>query len=109
MLLAENGKEMKTQQHVARYSRMDRHGAFVYEVTVPSSFADVGAVVVENRFSSEVFVSDIELRHGGEPSIVTFSCNSWVTCHDDYNKRIFFPLKVRVRVRAQIIIYHIIT
>ncbi|TKW22386.1 hypothetical protein SEVIR_4G225100v4 [Setaria viridis] len=86
-------KEMKTQQHVAWYSRMDGNGSFVYEASVPSSFADVGAVVVENRFSSEVFVSDIELRHGREPSAVTFNCSSWVTCHAGFNERIFFPLK----------------
>ncbi|CAN6201744.1 unnamed protein product [Urochloa humidicola] len=86
------GKEMQTQPHAASYSHMDRDGSFVYEVTVPSSsLSDVGAVVVENRYSGEVFISDIEVRHPN--GSVTFNCSSWVTCHAGYNERIFFPLK----------------
>ncbi|CAL5043183.1 unnamed protein product [Urochloa decumbens] len=86
------GKEMRTQPHAASYSRMDGAGSFVYEVTVPSSsFGDVGAVVVENHYSSEVFISGIEVQHPN--GAVNFNCSSWVTCHAGYNKRIFFPLE----------------
>lgn len=42
-----------------------------------------------------MYISDIEVHPhggGGESSVVTFSCSSWVTYHAGYNQRIFFPL-----------------
>jgi len=89
------GKEMSTASRHASYSRTDGAGSFIFEVSVPSSFGAIGAVVVENRYSSEVYISDIKvLPHGGGESsaAVTFSCSSWVTYHAGYNQRIFFPL-----------------
>ena len=86
---------MSTASRHASYSRTDGAGSFIFEVSVPSSFGAIGTVVVENRYSSEVYISDIKvLPHGGGESsaAVTFSCSSWVTYHAGYNQRIFFPL-----------------
>lgn len=104
--MSTEGKEMSTGARQCSYSRTDGTGSFIFDVSVPSSFGAIGAVMVENRYSSsEVYISDIEVHvhthgvggGGGElTSVVTFNCSSWVTYHAGYNKRIFFPLhKVR--------------
>ncbi|KAF0887745.1 hypothetical protein E2562_003978 [Oryza meyeriana var. granulata] len=99
----ETGRERHTGLEPASYKRMDGTGCFVFEATFSggaqmSSFGGaIGAVLVENRYNSEVYISDIEVVHpyGGhdESSAATFfHCNSWVS-HNPGDRRIFFPLK----------------
>ena len=90
---------MHTEPQLARYSHMDGKGSFIYEASfsIPSSLDAVGAVQVVNRYSSEVYISDIDVHLCGgrhQWTDITFHCNSWI----DYNpndQRFFFPLKVR--------------
>nr|ACB12040.1 lipoxygenase [Oryza sativa Japonica Group] len=88
---------MHTEPQLARYSHMDGKGSFIYEASfsIPSSLDAVGAVQVVNRYSSEVYISDIDVHLCGgrhQWTDITFHCNSWI----DYNpndQRFFFPLK----------------
>lgn len=94
----------QTESHPAVYSGLDGTGDMVYEASFSpeSSFGQIGAVRVENRYSSEVYISDIKLdrllgsrsEYSSGADAVTFHCDSWFTYRSGHNKRVFFPPKV---------------
>ncbi|KAI5406934.1 hypothetical protein KIW84_053260, partial [Lathyrus oleraceus] len=67
-----------------------------YEATfvLPADFGNVGAVLVENEHSSEIFLKNIVLD-GLPDGPVHLSCQSWVQPkHDSSTKRVFFTNKM---------------
>ncbi|KAF8783840.1 hypothetical protein HU200_000280 [Digitaria exilis] len=96
------GEERYTNPQEAKYSHMDRT-FFIYEATftVPSSFGPIGAIMVENRYNAEVYVSDVEVvqpKQPGEPSFV-FHCDSWITFNP---QRPSTPTAMQTRRQAEL-------
>lgn len=70
-------------------------GVVKYEadLSVPSEFGEVGAVLVENEHHKEMYLADI-LLDGLPFGLVQFNCNSWVHAKfDNPEKRVFFTNK----------------
>lgn len=79
-----------------------------YEATfvLPADFGNVGAVLVENEHSSEIFLKNIVLD-GLPDGPVHLSCQSWVQPkHDSSTKRVFFTNKVLI-IMIMIKFHHI--
>lgn len=58
---------------------------------VPQEFGKIGAVLIENKHHSEMYLKNVVL---GDDEI-TFTCESWIhSKHDNPDKRIFFTNKV---------------
>lgn len=69
-----------------------------YEATfeLPAEFGNVGAVLVENEHSNEVFLKNIVLD-GFPDGPVNLTCNSWIQPkHNTPIKRAFFANKVSI-------------
>ncbi|PNX75520.1 linoleate 13s-lipoxygenase 2-1 chloroplastic-like, partial [Trifolium pratense] len=67
-----------------------------YEATfeLPTNFGNVGAVLVENEHSKEIFLKNIVLD-GFPDGPVHLSCKSWIQPkHDTPTKRVFFTNKM---------------
>ncbi|CAJ2668648.1 unnamed protein product [Trifolium pratense] len=67
-----------------------------YEATfeLPTNFGNVGAVLVENEHSKEIFLKNIVLD-GFPDGPVHLSCKSWIQPkHDTHTKRVFFTNKM---------------
>ena len=73
-----------------------KEGIYEAKMLVPSSFAPVGAVLVENEHHREMFIKGIKLVTGDDESTaVTFDVGSWVhSKFDDPEPRVFFTLRV---------------
>ncbi|OAY73317.1 Linoleate 13S-lipoxygenase 2-1, chloroplastic, partial [Ananas comosus] len=65
------------------------------EFSVPSTFREVGAVVVENEHHKEMYLHDIVLTTAGDDATsLTIDCRSWVhSKFDNPEKRVFFTSK----------------
>ncbi|PWA33747.1 lipoxygenase [Artemisia annua] len=89
--LDSNGNQ-KTVKGYARYVGLDfniRLYTYKCDFDVPEDFGEIGAVLVENRYSRKMFFKSIVLNNG-----VTFTCESWVhSKYDNPENRIFFANK----------------
>jgi len=90
-----NNAETHSEKIIKGYANRrlkEEDGKVTYEAkfTVPSSFGEVGAVGVENKYINEMYLEDIVLQ-GFAIGPVHFNCNSWVQPND---KRTFFTDKV---------------
>ncbi|XP_020081001.1 linoleate 13S-lipoxygenase 2-1, chloroplastic-like, partial [Ananas comosus] len=65
------------------------------EFSVPSTFGEVGAVVVENEHLKEMYLHNIVLTPAGDNATsLTIDCRSWVhSKFDNPEKRVFFTSK----------------
>ncbi|OAY77154.1 Linoleate 13S-lipoxygenase 2-1, chloroplastic [Ananas comosus] len=65
------------------------------EFSVPSTFGEVGAVLVENEHHKEMYLHDIVLTTAGDDATsLTIDCRSWVhSKFDNPEKRVFFTSK----------------
>ncbi|XP_010265848.1 PREDICTED: linoleate 13S-lipoxygenase 2-1, chloroplastic-like [Nelumbo nucifera] len=85
------GLEKKTVRgHVDWVSQDGEDAKYQGKFDVPTSFGDVGAVLVQNEFGKEIFLKDVVLG-GISQAPVHIVCNSWVhSKSDNPEKRIFF-------------------
>ncbi|XP_042514345.1 linoleate 13S-lipoxygenase 2-1, chloroplastic-like [Macadamia integrifolia] len=74
-------------------SQTEENAKYESELVVPAKFGDVGAVLVENEHSTDLFIRTIVLN-GSPTGPLNITCNSWV-CPQSENplKRIFFTNK----------------
>ncbi|XP_023742120.2 lipoxygenase 2, chloroplastic [Lactuca sativa] len=91
--LDSSGKEKETVKAYASYVGLDDDGKLHrYECmfVVPQEFGKIGAVLIENKHHSEMYLKNVVL---GDDEI-TFTCESWIhSKHDNPDKRIFFTNK----------------
>ncbi|XP_057432688.1 linoleate 13S-lipoxygenase 2-1, chloroplastic-like [Lotus japonicus] len=89
-----SNSERKTRKANA-HKTQEKENEVQYEATfqLPADFGNVGAVLVENEYLSEVFLRSIVLE-GFPDGPVHLTCESWVQPkHDSPTKRVFFTNK----------------
>ncbi|CAM0948204.1 unnamed protein product [Alopecurus aequalis] len=87
----------KERDKVKGFAHMTlKKGTYEAKMSVPASFAPVGAVLVENEHHTEMFIKDIKLiTDGDENTAVTFDVRSCVhSKFDNPEPRVFFNVKV---------------
>ncbi|XP_047060204.1 lipoxygenase 2.3, chloroplastic-like [Lolium rigidum] len=83
----------KASRKIKGFAHMTlEEGTYEAKISIPTSFAPVGAVLLENGHHTEMFIKDIKLITGGDEStIVTFDVGSWVHSKlDNPEPRVFF-------------------
>ncbi|EEF41740.1 linoleate 13S-lipoxygenase 2-1, chloroplastic [Ricinus communis] len=79
--------------YARKVSEKDNVVKYESKFNIPKDFGEVGAILVENETTKEIFINDIALE-GFSSGPVNFACESWV--HSKYanpDKRIFFSNK----------------
>ncbi|KAI4324282.1 hypothetical protein L6164_023834 [Bauhinia variegata] len=88
------GEEKKTiKGYVHKTGHEEEEVKYETEIEVPSSFGEVGAILVENEHHKEMYLKDV-LLDGFINGPLRISCNSWVhSKYDKPSKRVFFTNK----------------
>ncbi|KAL5230670.1 hypothetical protein ABZP36_029446 [Zizania latifolia] len=97
---AKTKKEKKTVRSYAHKVDDDDLGVVTYEADfdVPAGFGPIGAVIVTNELSLEMFLEDVMLTAGDSALLSIIRCNSWVQPKSGEDegtpgKRVFFANK----------------
>ncbi|KAI4324280.1 hypothetical protein L6164_023833 [Bauhinia variegata] len=88
------GQEKKTiKGYVRKTAQKQEEVKYETEFEVPTSFGEVGAILVENEHHKEMYLKDVVLD-GVITGPLRISCNSWIhSKYDNPSKRVFFTHK----------------